>query len=240
MNHSRLIDDARAATGLEDFGADGWREGLERYVSALDAEADLTELGALATEAQIVANLSNRLRVTAWWAEHPELAAQRIERPMIVLGLPRTGTTLVSELLAPRPREPVPAALGGRELGAATPRGRAGDRPARRGGARQCRRHGRAQPRLQGDPLRGARWPHRVRRRARAGFQEPALVGDHPRAVVRRVAARLRRDLSVRVPPPGARAAAVGGAGAVGVEDATSTASASTRSSRSIPTRASS
>jgi hypothetical protein len=124
MDHSSLIDNARAATGLEDFGADGWREGLERYVAALDAEADLTELGTVATEAQIVANLTNRLRVTAWWAEHPELAAQRIERPMIVLGLPRTGTTLVSELLH---RDPANRSLLRWEAGSSVPPPRAAE-----------------------------------------------------------------------------------------------------------------
>ena len=99
MDADRLVADACAATGLDDFGATAWREGLDRYVAALDAEADLSELGVLALEAQITANLANRLRVTAWHQEHPELAAERIERPLLVLGLPRTGTTLLSELL---------------------------------------------------------------------------------------------------------------------------------------------
>jgi hypothetical protein len=99
MDADRLVAGACAATGLDDLGPPGWREGLDRYVTALDAEAELTELGALALEAQITANLANRLRVTEWHREHPELVRERIERPLVVLGLPRTGTTLLSELL---------------------------------------------------------------------------------------------------------------------------------------------
>src|SRR5207244_3439700 len=74
--------------------------------------------GTIATEAQIVANLVNRLRVTEWWANHPELAQERIERPIIVLGLPRTGTTLVSELLH---RDPANRSLMRWEAGSSVP-----------------------------------------------------------------------------------------------------------------------
>lgn len=93
-----LLAAAASGTGLEDFGAPSFREGLDRLVDALDAEAALSELGVLAVEAQIVGNLSNRLRVVDWVGRHPELAAERIKRPLVVLGLPRTGTTLVHEL----------------------------------------------------------------------------------------------------------------------------------------------
>jgi hypothetical protein len=122
MHADRLVADARAVTGLEDLGADTWREGLDRYLVALEAEADLTELGEVALEAQIVANLANRLRVTDWWAGHPELAQQRIERPIVVLGLPRTGTTLLSELLH---RDPANRSLMRWEAGSSVPPPRA-------------------------------------------------------------------------------------------------------------------
>lgn len=118
MDADRLVADARAATALSDLGPDTWREGLDRYVAALDAEADLTEVGRLALGAQITANLANRLRVTAWHAAHPELAAERIERPLVVLGLPRTGTTLLSELLH---RDPANRSLMRWEAGASVP-----------------------------------------------------------------------------------------------------------------------
>ena len=118
MDAEGLVVGACETTGLDDFGGDPWREGLERYVAAVDAEADLSELGEVALEAQITANLLNRLRVTAWWTEHPELADERIERPLVVLGLPRTGTTLVSELLY---RDPANRSLMRWEAGSSVP-----------------------------------------------------------------------------------------------------------------------
>jgi hypothetical protein len=104
MDADTLVASARASTGLHQFGLGGfglesYREGLDRYVEALEREADLTELGELAIEAQITASLENRLRVTEWLAQHPAAHGAPIERPLVVLGLPRTGTTLLSELL---------------------------------------------------------------------------------------------------------------------------------------------
>jgi hypothetical protein len=96
---SALVDAACAQTGLEDFGGDSYREGLERLVASLRDEAQLSELGEAAIANIISGALVNRLRVTAWIAEHPELLATPIERPIAVLGMPRTGTTLLTELL---------------------------------------------------------------------------------------------------------------------------------------------
>jgi hypothetical protein len=99
VNADEIITAARTQTGLDDFGSDSFREGLEIYVDALNNEAQLSELGTAALEAQLTGNLVNRLRVTAWVADHPEVLDTRVERPIVVLGLPRTGTTLLSELL---------------------------------------------------------------------------------------------------------------------------------------------
>ena len=189
MDADALVAAAAETAGLDDFGAPGWREGLERYLDALASEAQLNDLGRVAIEVQIVGALTNRLRVIDWWTGHPELAAEHVDRPIIVLGLPRTGTTLLSELLH---RDPANRSLmrweATRSRAAAARRGDA-HRSADRGGARRAAGGMDAlNPGLQGDPLRGARRADGVRRRARPGLQEPALVGDHPRAVVRRVA----------------------------------------------------
>jgi hypothetical protein len=89
---------ASGTTGLDDFGSDSYREGLERLIGSVNEEAQLSELGAVAIEAQVTKCLVNRLRVTAWLGEHPGLRDEPVERPILVLGLPRTGTTLLSEL----------------------------------------------------------------------------------------------------------------------------------------------
>lgn len=99
MRADILIATACAATGFTDFGGDSWREGLDVLVDSLDREAGLNELGHLALDSQITANLTNRLRVTDWLSRHPEVERERIERPTFVLGMPRTGTTLLSYLL---------------------------------------------------------------------------------------------------------------------------------------------
>ncbi len=94
-----LLDAASGQTGLDDFGDPSFREGLGVYVSSVTDEADLSEVGELAVEAQIVGNLANRLQVVDWTNRHPELAAGAIERPVFIVGLPRTGTTFLSYLL---------------------------------------------------------------------------------------------------------------------------------------------
>ena len=66
-------------------------------------EADLNEIGMLAFEAQVRGNLANRLRVHDWHRTHPELAATKVEAPLILVGMPRSGTTALSHLLAADP-----------------------------------------------------------------------------------------------------------------------------------------
>ena len=99
MDTEQLCEQASEHAGLDDFGDGSFREGIDCYVGSLDESAQLSELGAAAVEAQIVTALTNRLRVTDWVRSHPEVLEQRVERPIVVLGLPRTGTTLLSELL---------------------------------------------------------------------------------------------------------------------------------------------
>ena len=123
MNATDLIDKARAATGLADFGDSTVLEGLEILVRAADREANLSTVGAQRWEANIVNILSNRLRIVEYLKEHPELLDRPIERPMFVFGLPRTGTTLTINLLSADPARrcllrwealnPVPPAAAG-------------------------------------------------------------------------------------------------------------------------------
>jgi len=86
-------------TGLTDFGRPSGEEGLRVLTDALRGEARLSALGHLAMGAQVAGLLETRLRFEDWWSRHPEAAAEEIRRPFVVLGLPRTGTTLLSFLL---------------------------------------------------------------------------------------------------------------------------------------------
>jgi hypothetical protein len=94
-----LLGEAVAATGLDDPGPGDFREGLETYVASVEEEAQLTELGGLAIRSTIVAALANRLRVADWAKTHPEVADERIEAPVVVIGMFRAGTTFLSNLL---------------------------------------------------------------------------------------------------------------------------------------------
>jgi hypothetical protein len=99
MDPDEIVAEARAATGLEDFGGDTFREGLEVYCEAVTAEAKLNDFGAIAVRANMVGNLANRLKVVDHAATHPDVAAERIDAPLIVIGMFRAGTTFLSHLL---------------------------------------------------------------------------------------------------------------------------------------------
>ena len=99
-----LEDGARAATDLDDFGSDYYREGLERTVAALNTEADLNDMGGVIQHAAISNALIQRLKVEATYARHPEIDDEIVEGPLFVIGLPRTGTTALSQLVAADPQ----------------------------------------------------------------------------------------------------------------------------------------
>jgi len=99
-----LVAQACEAAGSDDFGEpDGWRDGLARLTDGLVNEAHLSDLGVEIAVMDIVGPLNNRLRITQWRKEHPELATAPIERPIFIVGQPRTGTTILFDLLAQDP-----------------------------------------------------------------------------------------------------------------------------------------
>ena len=89
--------------GWDDFGAAGFEEGLERALGAFPRLPLKPEVMTAALD-RIVQDLANRLRVQQWYAAHPEVEAQAIEGPVLVCGLPRTGTTATVGMLALDPR----------------------------------------------------------------------------------------------------------------------------------------
>ncbi|MEV5845434.1 sulfotransferase [Streptomyces sp. NPDC051985] len=101
--HDELLDTARAETGLDDFGDDSFREGLEILVRSLHEEARLNDTGRTALRGNLVRLLTQRLRIEDWYRRHPEIDDERIVAPLIGLGLPRTGSTALSFLLAEDP-----------------------------------------------------------------------------------------------------------------------------------------
>jgi sulfotransferase family protein len=95
-----LIDSARSQTGLDDFGDESFREGLERLVEALGSEARLSETGAQIARGHVTHLLATRLQIEDCYRRHPEIEEQEVKAPIFILGLPRTGTTALSYLLS--------------------------------------------------------------------------------------------------------------------------------------------
>jgi hypothetical protein len=113
-----LVDQATGRTALHDFGGLPWREGFERLVGALEHEAELNEAGRVLFSRRLVGALQWRLRVIDWRRHHPEIGDQGITRPVIIVGLPRTGTTALSNLLL---QDPATRSLRYWEVAAPTP-----------------------------------------------------------------------------------------------------------------------
>ena len=97
-----LLEQARARTDLADFGDPIFREGLDVLLCEL-ADAALSDLGRMVWRGRILSHLVQRLRVEDWLARHPDTLAQPVPAPVFVVGLPRTGTTALSHLLAQDP-----------------------------------------------------------------------------------------------------------------------------------------
>ena len=104
FNADELEDGACAATGLENFGSPYYREGLERIVATLNTEADLNDMGRVIQHATISNALIQRLKIEDTYRQHPEIDDQVIGGPVFVIGLPRTGTTALSQLVAADPQ----------------------------------------------------------------------------------------------------------------------------------------
>lgn len=99
----RLIATACEETGYDDFGADGWQHGLELVADGLVNDARLSPIGVEVAYLDLMRALKNRLDVIAWRKQHPEIAAKGIDAPIVIVGQPRTGTTILYDLLAQDP-----------------------------------------------------------------------------------------------------------------------------------------
>jgi hypothetical protein len=108
LDEASLLSQVCRTTGLDDFGDDGWREPFAVLVKALEEEAQLTLMGRLMARNDIILWLSTRLRVTDTLKRHPEILEEEIVAPMFIVGLPRSGTSILFELLAQDPDVGVP------------------------------------------------------------------------------------------------------------------------------------
>lgn len=104
LDRDQLVENAIAAADLDDFGEDTWQEGLDRLLDDLVHEARLHELGVDIAAGDVHTYLTTRLGIIDWRKQHPEIAQKPIDRPIVIVGQPRTGTTILYDLLAQDPR----------------------------------------------------------------------------------------------------------------------------------------
>ena len=103
INANEIIDQAKSETGLSDLGEPLFSEGLNRLIDSINNEANLNEIGTQAQPIRIQGLLSNRLRFEEDLKKFPEILDQQIIAPIVIVGLPRTGSTMTHRLLASDP-----------------------------------------------------------------------------------------------------------------------------------------
>ncbi len=102
MDVAASMEAAQAQTGLDDYGpeADAMVEALSVLVRSANDEADLSDQGEMVFGGMVVSLLTRRLEIERWYADHPEIGDQEIASVLFGVGLPRTGSTALSYLLA--------------------------------------------------------------------------------------------------------------------------------------------
>ncbi|MDA9751022.1 sulfotransferase [Gammaproteobacteria bacterium] len=103
INANEILDQAKSETGLSDLGEPLFLEGLNKLIDSINNEANLNEIGIQAQPIRIQGLLSNRLRFEEDLKKFPEILEQEIIAPIVIVGLPRTGSTMTHRLLASDP-----------------------------------------------------------------------------------------------------------------------------------------
>jgi hypothetical protein len=103
-----LIKTSKCRCGLNDFGEGDFFEGLSRLLDSCQREAGLNLVGRIVLRADLLRTLCTRLFMQRDRKAHPSVARQEIREPLFIVGLPRSGTTLLHTLLAADPEHRVP------------------------------------------------------------------------------------------------------------------------------------
>jgi hypothetical protein len=102
FNENEVLAAASAATGLDNFGDDWFREGLGVLLETYDRNV-VAEESRQGCRNHVITKLSTRLKIQAAYDQHPEILSETLHKPMFVTGLPRTGTSALVNLLSADP-----------------------------------------------------------------------------------------------------------------------------------------
>ena len=102
-----LAEASQRTGGLTDTG-DDLTVPLTHFTESLATEARLTEFGELVGRERTLLHLVNRLSYVEDRKKYPEIAQQKVERPVFIIGFPRTGTTILHDILAKDPASRAP------------------------------------------------------------------------------------------------------------------------------------
>ncbi|MEJ6654492.1 MAG: sulfotransferase [Pseudomonas sp.] len=100
LDPDSLIEEAKRETGLDNFGDELFREPLRILTDSLDKESKLSPAGRLTQRQRLVGSLAARLRMQDYLARYPEIRDIEITNPVVIVGFPRTGTTMLHRILA--------------------------------------------------------------------------------------------------------------------------------------------
>jgi hypothetical protein len=100
LDPDELMDAATISTGLADFGDDDWERPFRAVLAALQEDAGLNVVGRLSARGEVLRCLQTRLRLADLWGREPSVLSTDVAAPVFILGPPRTGTSILLELLS--------------------------------------------------------------------------------------------------------------------------------------------
>ena len=104
-----IVDEAsRRASGLTDLGPGPFIAPLQLALDSLEREGRLNDIGRLIARERMVGHTTNRLNYVNDRRRFPEIAREKIVAPVFIIGMPRTGTTILHDILAQDPANRAP------------------------------------------------------------------------------------------------------------------------------------
>lgn len=108
LDPNDLLRAARKKTGFNHIDQPDSVDALDRLCKSLEQEANLTPMGRIFTREMLISGLCKQLELKHWIDRHPEILDETITAPVVIIGMPRTGTTILHELMALDPANRVP------------------------------------------------------------------------------------------------------------------------------------